>query len=232
MAGDSFSFKRFVVHQERCAMKVGTDGTLLGAWAAVAPHTEQPTILDIGTGTGLVALMMAQRFPSADITAIDIDEEAVCQAAQNATASPFKERITVRCTPLQSFSSQTTFDAIICNPPFFEHSLTCPNSRRTVSRHTTTLTFMELMVHAYRLLNDDGEMSVVIPFDAMPRMEEAAAIAGFFLRRQCEVKTTPAKAPKRLLMSFVKTPTTEGVERTEIVIGGDVYRELTQDFYL
>ncbi len=232
MAGDSFSFKRFVVHQERCAMKVGTDGTLLGAWAAVAPNVERPSILDIGTGTGLIALMMAQRFPSANITAIDIDEEAVCQAAQNTTASPFEKQITVRCTPLQSFSSQTTFDAIICNPPFFEHSLTCPNSRRTASRHTTALTFRELMTHAYRLLSDDGEMSVVIPFDAMARMEEAAAIAGFFLRRQCEVKTTPTKAPKRLLMSFVKTPTTEGVERMEIVIGGDAYRELTQDFYL
>ncbi len=223
---DTFTFRRFTVHQERCAMKVGTDGVILGAWAVGSSN-----ILDIGTGTGLVALMMAQRYPDANVTAIDIDEGAAQQAAENVTASPFAERISVVHTALQDFHPNKSFDAIVCNPPFFEQSLTCPDKNRTISRHTTTLTFRELMTHAYSLLNDDGEMSVVIPTDAMSRMEEAACLAGFFMKRQCEIRTTSTKPPKRQLLSFAKRPV-ETFERQTIIIGSEEYKELTKDFYL
>ncbi len=251
--GESFSFKQFTIRQERCAMKVGTDGVLLGAWAECSKQ-ENARILDIGTGTGLCAIMMAQRFPQASITAIDIDAEAVEQARENIAASPFAECIdVVHCAvqdykissetqsgdscesrndaPSKAHPSPTLFDAIISNPPFFENSLTSPDSQRTVSRHTTTLTFLELMRAAYHLLADDGLLSVVIPFDALSRMDEAAALTGFFLTKQCAVRTTAKKAPKRVLLSYAKVPTAT-LAKDELIIGSDEYKSLTGEFYL
>lgn len=231
MSSDSFSFKQFAIRQDRCAMKVGVDGTLLGAWAQCAVGNS-PRILDIGTGTGLIALMMAQRFPTAMVTAIDIDGEAVGQAAENATASPFARQIKVWQCPVQEFVASEPFDAITCNPPFFEQSLQCPDQRRTTSRHTTTLSFIELMRAAQRLLTAEGELSLIIPCDALGRMEEAAAMVGLFARRQCAVKTTPTKLPKRMLLSYGKKPPQCPVDTEEVVVGSDEYKAITQDFYL
>ena len=121
MPNDSFRFKQFLVRQDLCAMKVGTDGTLLGAWARGGER-----ILDVGTGTGLIALMMAQRFPQARVTGIDIDEAAVRQSVINVGSSPFAQRITILQQACQAM--QGTFDAIVSNPPYFEQSLECPDS--------------------------------------------------------------------------------------------------------
>ncbi len=242
MGGTSFSFKQFTILQDRCAMKVGTDGTLLGTWAeakeekglqiSAANEKEALRILDIGTGTGLCAIMMAQRFPDALITAIDIDCDASLQARSNAAASPFGSRINVIHTAVQDFQPEVPFDAIVCNPPYFENSLTCPDSQRTVSRHTTTLTFLELMRSAIRLLSADGILSLVIPYDALPRMEEAAALTGFFLKKQCAVKTTATKLPKRVLLSYSPNPIDTLPIKEELIIGSAEYKELTKEFYL
>ena len=121
MSNDYFQFRQFVVHQQRCAMKVGTDGTLLGAWAA-AP-SGQCRILDIGTGTGLIALMMAQRYPEAEVTGIDIDEDAVAQADENVRLSPFSERVRIYRQDIVNFTDIIGFDAIVSNPPYFVDSL-------------------------------------------------------------------------------------------------------------
>ena len=121
MANDYFRFKRFTIHQSRCGMKVGTDGTLLGAWA----HGGD-TILDIGTGTGLIALMMAQRFPSASVTGIDIDEAACMQARENVEDSPFSVSILHR----NVLDMKGIFDAVVSNPPYFNHSLESPDNQR------------------------------------------------------------------------------------------------------
>ena len=204
-------------------MKVGTDGVLLGAWAHGGAR-----ILDAGTGTGVIALMMAQRFPDALVTAIDIDEGAVRQSQANVLQSPFSERVTILGESLQQHAGQ--YDSIVSNPPFFADSLKAPDAQRTMARHTTTLTYQELMQAAWRLLADEGELSVVVPFDYRQRMEDEAIFVGFFPSRICAVKTTEKKAPKRYLLAFKKHPCP--CEKEELTIGSEAYRQLTQDFYL
>ena len=223
-----FQFKQFTIQQELCAMKVGTDGVLLGAWAKGGQR-----ILDAGTGTGVIALMMAQRYPEAQVMAIDIDEGAVRQAQQNVAQSPFSGRVEVLRKSVQEFDGRDGFygyDAIISNPPFFIDSLAAPDEQRNMARHTQTLTYAELMQAAYRLLSDDGELSVVVPFDYRQRMEDEAIFVGFFPSRVCAVKTTERKPVKRYLLAFRKHPCP--CEKELLTIGSEAYRQLTQDFYL
>ena len=230
MANDYFQFRNFTVHQSRCAMKVGTDGTLLGAWARGGK-----AVLDIGTGTGLVALMMAQRFPASRVVGIDIDSEAVGQAVENAVASPFAERVSIVEADARVFSA-VPFNAVVCNPPYFVDSLECPDKQRTLARHTSALTYGELMSATRRLLADDGELSLVIPFDCKSRLEQEAMLAGFFKVRECAVKTTPRKQPRRYLLAFRKHPCepelSEGIIEVQPGIRSAWYQELTKDFYL
>lgn len=207
-------------------MKVGTDGTLLGAWAAGGRR-----ILDIGTGTGLIALMMAQRFEEAQVTGIDIDEGAALQATANATASPFAGRIVIMRKSLQEMEAEESFDSIVCNPPFFEGGVKCPDGQRNGARHTVTLTFGELMRCAYRLLDPQrGRFSLVIPSEAKSRIEEEAVFAGFCLARTCKVITKTGKPPKRFLLEFTKTP--RDIEQTELALNSEECRRMTAGFYL
>lgn len=237
MSNSYFSFRQFTVRQERCAMKVGTDGTLLGAWARGGQ-----TVLDIGTGTGLIALMMAQRYPESQVTAIDIDEDAVEQARENVEASPFAGRISVVQGDIRTKDStegqaaDARYEAIVVNPPYFYESLECPDSQRTTARHTSALSYRELMTAVRRLLADDGELSVVIPFDCKARLESEAALAGFSKCRECGVRTTPRKPPRRYLLAFrmhpVELETTEGILETAPGERSEWYHGLTKDFYL
>ena len=253
MANDYFQFKQFTIHQGRCAMKVGTDGTLLGAWAG-GPLQPPPTgggtrvhrrnsfpqlgeirgdlILDVGTGTGLIALMMAQRFPEAQIVGIDIDEEAVIQARENVAASLFADRIEILhedfIAPFSILNYQ--FSIIVSNPPYFADSLKSPDAQRTLARHADTLPYRLLMQRSWELLSDEGELSVVVPADYKGQMEAEAALAGFFKSRECAVKTSPHKMPKRWMLAFRKHPSP--LERDELTLGTERCNELTKDFYL
>ena len=218
-----FQFKQFTIEQELCAMKVGTDGVLLGAWAKGGPR-----ILDIGTGTGIIALMMAQRYPEAQVTAIDIDEGAVSQAEQNVSQSPFLGRISVLQQAVQEHLGE--YESIVSNPPFFIDSLQAPDEQRNMARHTATLSYAELMKAAYRLLADNGEFSVVIPFDYRRRMEDEAVFVGFFPSRVCGVKTTERKPAKRYLLAFRKHPCP--CQKEQLTIGSEDYQALTSAFYL
>ena len=233
-----FRFKKFVIEQELCAMKVGTDGVLLGAWA-----TGGSSVLDVGTGTGIIALMMAQRCPQARVTALDIDEGAARQALQNVAQSPFADRIEVLQKSVQEFDgvnetnrangtnrSNGTYDAIVSNPPFFIDSLNAPDRQRNIARHAETLTYGQLMQAAWRLLADEGELSVVVPFDYRQRMEDEATFVGFFPSRVCAVRTSARKPAKRFLLAFRKHPCP--CERTEMTLGDEAYTLLTQEFYL
>ena len=235
MRGDSFTFKQFVVRQERCAMKVGTDGTLLGAWAELAKADGR--VLDIGTGTGLMALMMAQRYPKARVTAIDIDEMAVSQARENVARSPFADRIEVRQADVNAFEPTEMFDSIVCNPPFFNHALVCPDNQRTQARHTTSLSYQQLMSAAWRLLNEEGLFSVIIPNDFFRQLESEAHLAGFFLTRVFGVRTIEGKPIKRYLIELRKNPHTEMIKKEVLIddspnVRSEWYRELTKDFYI
>lgn len=235
MSNDYFQFRQFVVHQQRCAMKVGTDGTLLGAWAA-AP-SGQCRILDIGTGTGLIALMMAQRFPEAEVTGVDIDEDAVTQAVENVSLSPFSERIRICHLDILNFADTIGFDAIVSNPPYFVDSLACPDDQRTIARHAVSLTYEQLMHQVYRLLKDEGRFSVVVPSDCRAIIEAAACLEGFFTTRVCLIKTTPRKQPKRQLIEFQKHPVneldiSEGVIEVSSNVRSEWYQQLTKEFYI
>lgn len=225
MSNTYFAFKRFTVHQEHCAMKVGTDGTLLGAWARGGQR-----ILDVGTGTGLIALMMAQRFPEAQVLGIDIDEAACRQAVDNVRESPFADRIDIRQVFLQEMGEEC-FDTVVSNPPFFSHSLKSPDERRTMARHADTLSYHDLFTHVSRLLSENGEFSVVVPIECKESFDSEAAFSGFFPSRECAVRTTERKAPRRYLLSYRKQPIGE-YERTTLVMGSETYRELVKDFYI
>ena len=212
-------------------MKVGTDGLLLGAWAHGGSR-----VLDIGTGTGLIALMMAQRFPDAHVDAIDIDADAAAQAEDNARRSPFADRVAVRCVSLQEFEIEREYDSIVCNPPFFTQSLQSPDSKRTLARHSVALPFDDLFRHARRLLSEDGVLSIVVPSDALSQIETAAAMNGMFLVRRCLVRTTRKKPVRRLLLSFSQKPSPiqneEGIIQEAINEPSEWYRNLTCDFLL
>ena len=235
MANEFFQFKQFTVRQQLCAMKVGTDGTLLGSWALAPDGVCR--ILDIGTGTGLIALMMAQRFPEARVTGIDIDTDAVGQASENALESPFKERIMIREGDVTSMEDADGFDAIVCNPPFFDRSLTCPDQQRTEARHTVSLTYRQLMESAFRLLKDDGRLSVIIPSDCRSRLESEAHLVGFFISRICSIQTTPKKTQKRYMIEFRKQPVKEidtecGIIELSPQERSPWYQQLINDFYI
>ena len=220
-----FQFKRFKIEQDLCAMKVGTDGVLLGAWVRGGGR-----MLDVGCGTGVIALTLAQRYPQGRVTALDIDEGAVCQTEQNVAQSPFADRVEVIQGAVQTFESKDCYDAIVSNPPFFVDSLNAPDPQRNIARHAETLTYNQLMQAAWRLLKDDGELSVVVPFDYRRRMEDEAIFVGFFPSRVCAVRTAAHKAPKRFLLAFRKHPCS--CEKTEMTLGDETYNLLTQDFYL
>lgn len=222
-----FQFKQFKIEQDECAMKVGTDGVLLGAWARGGAR-----LLDVGTGTGIIALMLAQRYPDAHVVGIDIDEGAVRQATANVLTSPFSTRIRLEQARVQDMDASYAgcFDAVVSNPPFFIDSLQAPDRQRNVARHTETLTYADLMKAAHRLLNDDGELSVIVPFDYRRRMDDEAIFQGFFPSRVCAVKTTPTKPVRRYLLAYKKQPCP--CKQTELVIGDEQYLSLTGDFYL
>ena len=133
-----FAFKKFVIHQDHCAMKVGTDGVLLGSWANGGKR-----ILDIGTGTGLIALMMAQRYTDATIDAVEIDHDAALQAYENVSNTEFANRIKIVETAIQHHSAQDKYNAIVSNPPFFIDSLLNPNAQRSTARHACALKYCE-----------------------------------------------------------------------------------------
>lgn len=232
MPNPYFSFKQFTVCHDRCAMKVGTDGVLLGAWVDVASARN---ILDIGTGTGLIALMMAQR-GNARIWAIDIDADAVEQARGNVAASPWKDRIEVERQDACHFVSDILFDAIVSNPPYFADSLKCPDGQRNTARHTDHLDFDRLTASAARLLHPEGTFSVIIPTDGRESFLQIAARHGLHLSRQTWVHTKPGAAPKRVLLALRFTAARCLTDDLTIELSRHVYSEeytaLTRDFYL
>ena len=231
MSNNYFRFKQFTVEHTRCAMKVGTDGVRLGAWARGGD-----TILDIGTGSGLIALFMAQRYPSGKIVAIDVDAGAVLQARINVSNSAFSDRITIIEKPLQEFCAGQ-FGSIVCNPPFFVNSLKNRDGQKAMARHADTLTHAELVSGASRLLADDGEFSVVIPAALRTAIDAEAAMAGLFPSRICAIRTIPRKPVSRYLLAYRKHPA-DRIEQTEECINNDDmsrsewYSSLTENFYI
>ena len=235
MGNPYFRFRQFTVWHDRCAMKVGTDGVLLGAWAG---QGRPGKILDIGTGSGLIALMLAQRFPEARITGIEPDAEAAAQAGDNFLCSPWHDRLNIITSTLQDAAPaiKEKFDLIVSNPPFYDNSLLNPDSRRSTARHTVSLPCRDLMNYSAGLLNENGRIDIIIPPECWRHVLNASSRAGLHPLRLTRVHSTTTSGAKRFLASFGKE---DGILNAEEVLltaadgtRSEWYRELTEGFYL
>ncbi|MEG1581295.1 MAG: methyltransferase [Bacteroidaceae bacterium] len=233
MANTYFEFKQFRVNHDQTAMKVGTDGVLLGAWAQ---HDTPKNILDIGTGSGLVAIMLAQRY-EARILGIDIDTDACLQASKNAKQSPWSERLYIEQADVLTFNPHLTFDLIVCNPPFYENALCSPNQKRTIARCAHVLPFDKLIKKTTALLSQNGTFCVILPCAAVQNFVHLCWINNLHLSRCTHVHTKVGKTAKRSLLSFRTTHITTPILHELLLTGSDhkpteEYKNLTQDYYL
>jgi tRNA1Val (adenine37-N6)-methyltransferase len=234
MAGSSFDFKQFSVYQEKSAFKVGTDGVLLGA---VADVVNKNRILDIGTGTGLMALMAAQRCEG-QISAIEPDKESFAEASDNVARSKWKNRINVINTDLQTyFPDEEKFDLIISNPPFFSNSLKNPDLRRSASRHNDSLTTEELFKGVTRLLNKDGIFQVIMPYAEGNILIAEAQKYDLYCNKILKIKPLTTSEIRRLIITFSRERM-KVIEKFLTIEHGarhdftEEYKSLTKDFYL
>ncbi len=235
MANPYFRFKQFTIWQDKTAMKVGTDGVLLGAWTGIG---RAKRILDVGTGTGLVALMMAQR-STAEIHAIEPESKAFEQAVENINNSRWPERIHLSQITFQEYIQQTShaFDLIVSNPPYFRDSLHSPDEERNRARHAQTLSGKDLILGSLKIMKEEGRFSIILPYREGHEFIELAKQNGFHCTRKTYVKPTPDKSPKRLLMEFSRQTFKTKQDYLIIEKGGrhnftEEYQNLTRDFYL
>ncbi len=234
MPNSYFQFKQFKINQDQCAMKVGTDGVLLGAWTDVSGAW---SILDVGTGTGLIALMLAQRSP-ATIWGIEIDKDAAMQAIENVHNSPWRERINIEAVSLQTFAKniKCRFDLIVSNPPYFNKSLKNPDAQRSVARHTGSLNQQDLIAAANMLLSDAGRLAVILPAAEGLEFVLQAETAGLYCAKKTKVISRTGAAEKRLLLEFSRTKGSYQEDSLLIEIERHCYSEefkkLTEEYYL
>ncbi len=233
MSNPYFRFKQFVIYQDNCAMKVGTDGVLLGAWTNV---TGARQILDVGTGTGLISLQLAQRNPYAHITAVEIDEPAAVQATENINRSNWKNRMEVICCHFKDYFPKVKYDVIVSNPPYFMNDLKCPDSRRNTARHAQDLSYDLLFRHSSHLLAPQGTVSIIVPAELASIAIDTAWSHELHLFRRTNVYTSPKKKCKRVLMSFKSLQGPCTIDNLYIETENheytDNYIALTRDFYL
>lgn len=236
-ANAPFRFKQFAIEQDKVAMKVGTDGVLVACWADVSDTTK---VLDIGTGTGVIALILAQRIGiRADIHAIDVDENAVLQASTNFKQSPWPSAFTILHESIQDFSKNQSmkYDLIISNPPFFTGGMLSENNDKNDVRHTTKLPHGDLLQAVDRLLAMDGRLVLILPYLQGLRFMEISTTYRLFPYKITEVITRKDKPVERVLIEFVRTPQAE-IHSTLCIHDRDddsfanEYKALTKDFYL
>lgn len=231
-----FHFKQFQIEQDRCAMKIGTDAVLLGTWT---PLTNKPyNILDIGTGTGVLALILAQRSTAEQIDAIEIDDEAFEQATDNFEASPWNDRLFCFHAGLDEFMDEPEdeYDLIISNPPFYTENYKTENTQRDLARFEDALPFEDLVEAADLLLSENGIFSVIIPFKEEERFLALAKDFELYPLKITRVKGKPNTEIKRSLLAFTRIQQTPLIDELIIEIARHQYTpeyiNLTQDFYL
>lgn len=233
MANPYFEFKRFKIWHDKCAMPVGTDGVLLGAW------TEVPTagqVLDIGTGSGLIALMLAQRSEGVQIDAVEIDSASAEQAEENFAHSEFASRLRILHGDFLEIPFKQKYHLIVSNPPFFSEDTHAPDRRRGMARSEFSLPLDGMLEKCSRLLEDDGKLSLVIPYGRSAEVIGLAVRHGLYLSHRCDVQSSERKAPIRSLLQF--SPSIVAATSEQLLIheaNGEYtqrFRQLTKDFYL
>jgi tRNA1Val (adenine37-N6)-methyltransferase len=231
-----FQFKQFTIAQDRCSMKVGTDGVLLGAWADI---DDAATILDIGTGSGLIAIMLAQRSNGAAVHGIEIDEASCEQAVENMQACPWADRLSAFHSPVQGFKPEQlgTYDLIVSNPPFFTGGNLSYSEDRNTVRHTVKLSHQDLLSAVRRLLSEKGKFCLILPYIEGLRFCELAATYHLYCNRMTEVHPKAGKPIERLLLQLEKTKKDRKVD--QLIIQHEqrndwtaAYKKLTKAFYL
>ncbi|WP_296143127.1 methyltransferase [uncultured Flavobacterium sp.] len=232
-----FQFKQFSVEQDRCAMKIGTDGVLLGAWSPIPENIF--SVLDVGAGTGIIALMLAQRTNAEQIDALEIDEEAYEQAVENFENSPWSDRLFCFHAGLDEFieEPEDEYDLIISNPPFYTEDYKTENEQRDLARFADAMPFEDLVEAADLLLSENGIFSVIIPFKEEEKFIDLAKDFDLFPIKITRVKGTPTTEIKRSLLAFSRNipenfPVDELIIETSRHIYTEEYIALTKDFYL
>lgn len=202
VSAGNFAFREFTIQQDRCAMKVSTDAVLLGAWAPIPANCKR--VLDIGAGTGVLALLAAQRAPHAEVIGVEIDTAAAQQAAENAAASPFQERVKILETSIQDYvrAHQDQFDLIISNPPFFSGGVLNEQLNRQAARHTVKLSHADLLRSVQQLLSPQGVFCLILPKIEGLRFQELAASVKLYPQQILRVRPKMGKPVHRLLMAF------------------------------
>ncbi len=234
-SGTHFHFKQFSIAHDRCTMKVGTDGVLLGAWASI---DNAKTILDIGTGSGVIALMLAQRTPAdALIHAVELEQSDAQQAQENVAHSPWPDKVKIFPSAIQQFAGDALYDLIVSNPPYFINSQEPPDKRRLQTRHTVMLSFAELLSAVTRLLKPEGTFQVILPYTEGLQFIDLASQHNLYCTRQWSFRTRATKPVERLLLAFARIParnrdTGEVLLYSHNTVWDDSYTNLTRDFYL
>lgn len=230
-----FTFKQFFVAHDRCAMKVGTDGVLLGAWA---PVDGVQSVLDIGSGSGLIALMLAQRNTKLRVDAVELDSDAAVQAQENFTESPWAERLHVINQDIVSYSQlhSVQYDLIVSNPPYFEPAVACRDEKRDQARYTATLTHDVLLESAKFCLTSHGLFCLVLPYEVGEKMQKMAENSGWFTAFRVNVSDKPTTAYHRMLLGIqlqeTQTQVTSLALKDEKGEYTDEFRKLIQPFYV
>ncbi len=234
-----FKFKEFAVHQDKTAMKIGTDAVLLGAWCSLGEYPD--AILDIGSGTGVISLMLAQRSDAMTIDAVEIDADAYEQTVANFELSDWGDRLFCYNAPFIEFAKEIaeeeeTYDIIVSNPPFYTDNFETENEARNKARFTSSLSFEELIHGVSKILSENGIFSVIIPFKEEVNFVKLAMNSKLFLSNMCHVKGNEKTEIKRSLLTFSFHE--KQIKKEELVIEKerhqytDAYINLTKDFYL
>ncbi|MDW7694691.1 methyltransferase [Flammeovirgaceae bacterium SG7u.111] len=232
MANSYFQFKQFRLEQALAGMKFGTDSAVLGAWAN---HPDPSAILDIGTGTGILALMLAQRF-TCPIHAVEIEPEASAQATSNFKNSPWATRLNVYQQDIKTFEGENKYDLIVSNPPYFHRSLASPDQKRQLARHSDSLSTQTLLKKADSLLGEQGLFYVVVPSLSANEYETLTAKLNLFLQEKLAIVTVEGKNPARYVLKFgrKKTPHQQKVLIVKNKTGDYTvaYAQLLKDYFL
>jgi tRNA1Val (adenine37-N6)-methyltransferase len=236
MASDRFRFKQFTIYHDRCAMKVGTDGVLLGAWCNV---DGAQTVLDVGTGSGLIAIMIAQRNHNCVVDAVEIDRPSFLQASENAAFCRWSKRINMHHMSFNDFHKNHSkgYDLIVSNPPWFLNSLTNPDPVRSRARHSHSLSMEDLISGVKKLLTPRGRYCMIMPVTEAETFIEKATAVRLYCREITSVHPNPGKPAKRYLLEFIRDP--GEIKRASLILElekrheySDQFKNLTGDFYL
>lgn len=227
MFNPSFRFKQFGIDDRRCGLKVGTDGVILGAWAECPKRCG--TVLDVGAGSGLVGLMLAQRYAEIRVVAVEIDEDSFADMELNVAQSPWGDRFELNCADFRSATGG--YDLIVCNPPFFTTGERAPQAARALARHASDLSPVSFVKFAAANLAKGGRAAMIAPSELNDTITFEAALAGLHVRRVADVATSARRGVTRRLWEFASA-SCPSPEHTVIEVGSDGFKTLTADFYL